>query len=172
MHDPVSTLSSVSRHPSHTEPPFVFPPGTPPSALCVCAPVAERPSGLPRVLRVRVRSPLHGPPPPSQTKPLARVTTGPSSAAAATPSSFPRLSTPPTQHRQHSTGIHMHFAHPPSRLSPPPGSAMQEVPYNSARDSPTHASAGGSSTGTPAKRKGEDRVPKRGYRACVSCGRA
>lgn len=49
---------------------------------------------------------------------------------------------------------------------------MQEVPYNqaSARESPTVApsSAAGSSTGTPAKRKGEDRVPKRGYRACVS----
>lgn len=66
----------------------------------------------------------------------------------------------------------MRLVHPPSRLSPPPGSSMQEVPYNqtSARESPTvpPSSAAGSSTGTPAKRKGEDRVPKRGYRACVS----
>ncbi|CAK9782838.1 hypothetical protein CC85DRAFT_286422 [Cutaneotrichosporon oleaginosum] len=53
----------------------------------------------------------------------------------------------------------MRLSHPPSRLSPPPGASMQEL-IAGAREAVPAA---------PPKRKDEERVPKRGYRACVHC---
>ncbi|KAL1413416.1 hypothetical protein Q8F55_001182 [Vanrija albida] len=76
----------------------------------------------------------------------------------------------------------MRLSHPPSRLSPPPGTSVHDLLVTGAREGAasgsghaagpsTAASAGaGSGSGsTAAKRKEEERVPKRGYRACVHC---
>jgi hypothetical protein len=52
----------------------------------------------------------------------------------------------------------MRLSHPPSRLSPPPGASMQELMAGARESAPAPAP----------KRKDEERVPKRGYRACVS----
>lgn len=71
----------------------------------------------------------------------------------------------------------MRLSHPPSRLSPPPGTSRHDVlaaagsagdAGGSASTSTASASALATAMSTPAKRKDDERVPKRGYRACVS----
>lgn len=57
----------------------------------------------------------------------------------------------------------MRVSHPPSRLSPPPGASMTDLFAAAGNDPQTDVSSP-----VPSKRKGEDdKVPKRGYRACV-----